>query len=273
MGVRKLKTQNTARARDTGRRGERVPLQQSHPEAKSFRDSASSVRSHNGPTTRERIVETAIHLFNAEGIQAVPMHRIAAEVGISPGNLAYHYRGKRDLLLAILPRVETQLRAALLPPVENISSQDAAAYQINLFRTLWRYRFFFNALTHLLTRDGELREQYMSFQREVIDSLCALLDRLIHSGSMRAVPPPNTTRLLAMNMWMLWLSWLRFEQINNPEAEAVENAAIYDGALHHFSLMQTYYGKEFGSRLLEELVGQLQLSARELAAAIAPSQS
>ena len=204
-------------------------------------------------STPERILEAAIQLFNAEGIQNVAMHRIAAEVGISPGNLAYHFAGKRDLLLALLPRLEQQLREALPIPEGTITAGHAAEYQINLFRTLWRQRFFFNSLTHLLSRDEELRTRYMAFQQDVVAALRGLLDGLVSSGGMRAVVAPNTTWLLAMNMWMLWLSWLRFEQINNPESEVAENAAIFDGALHHFSLMQTYYGKKFADELFAHL--------------------
>jgi len=204
-------------------------------------------------STPERVIEAAIQLFNADGIQNVPMHRIAAEVGISPGNLAYHFAGKRELLLALLPRLEDRLRQALPIPEGTISAVQAAEYQINLFRTLWRQRFFFNSLAHLLSRDPELRNRYMAFQQDVVNALGGLLDGLVSSGGMRAVVAPNTTRLLAMNMWMLWLSWLRFEQINNPESEVAENAAIFDGALHHFSLMQTYYGKKFASELFAHL--------------------
>src|SRR6476469_7086598 len=84
-------------------------------------------------STSERIIEASIQLFNEQGVPSVPMHRIAAEVGISPGNLAYHFPAKRGLLLAILPQIESALRNALRPPAGPFNSASAAAFQIEIF--------------------------------------------------------------------------------------------------------------------------------------------
>ena len=53
------------------------------------------------PKTRDRILETALALFNQDGFAKVTTARIAAEVGISEGNLWYHFRTKRDLVVAL----------------------------------------------------------------------------------------------------------------------------------------------------------------------------
>jgi len=218
-------------------------------------------------STSARIIEASIQLFNEQGVPSVPMHRIAAQVGISPGNLAYHFPAKRGVLLAILPQIESALRNALHPPAGPLNAASAAAFQIEIFRTLWRYRFFFNGLTFLLVRDEEMRDRYLRFQRTVIEALCELFEALIRARDMRAVAEPNTTHLVATNMWMVWLSWLRFEQINDPDVSMVENAAIYDGAVQHFSMMQPYYGKQFGAQLLAEL--QRALGVRKHSASAA----
>jgi len=48
--------------------------------------------------TRDRILEASLVLFNEHGIAAVSTHRIAAELGISPGNLHYHFKSKEQIL-------------------------------------------------------------------------------------------------------------------------------------------------------------------------------
>ena len=40
-------------------------------------------------TTRDRILLTSLALFNEQGLAAVSTHKIAAELGMSPGNLHY----------------------------------------------------------------------------------------------------------------------------------------------------------------------------------------
>jgi AcrR family transcriptional regulator len=221
----------------------------------SSRRPASIPSSGPGATsTRERIIGAAINLFNQNGVPSVPMHKLAAELGMSPGNLAYHFKSKRDVVAAIFPLLEDQMRGVLKPPGIRVSPRSAAEYQIEIFRTLWRFRFFFNGLVGLLGADPTgLAKRYMRFQDWVISTLDDLLVGLVGHGDMRTIAAPNTTHLVATNMWMLWLSWLRFAQLVSPDMAMVEDAAIYDGALRHFSLMQPYYGREFAGRLLVEL--------------------
>ena len=52
--------------------------------------------------TRKRILETALRLFNEFGTAAVSTNRIAAEAGISPGNLYYHYRNKEEIIRGLV---------------------------------------------------------------------------------------------------------------------------------------------------------------------------
>src|SRR5215510_15215956 len=47
---------------------------------------------------REQIVRTAIRVADAEGLQAITMRRIAAEIGVAPMSLYYHIPTKNDLL-------------------------------------------------------------------------------------------------------------------------------------------------------------------------------
>ena len=53
-------------------------------------------------TTRSRILQTALTLFNEHGMYQTGVRDIARALDISPGNLSYHFARKEDLLIAIL---------------------------------------------------------------------------------------------------------------------------------------------------------------------------
>jgi AcrR family transcriptional regulator len=71
---------------------------------------------------KERILETADRLFYLQGIRAVGVDTIAAEIGISKRTLYNHFPSKDALIAAYLARRFVQPRPSDKPPVEQILS-------------------------------------------------------------------------------------------------------------------------------------------------------
>jgi AcrR family transcriptional regulator len=200
--------------------------------------------------TRKKILGASIDLFNKQGIQNVTTEKIALKIGISPGNLTYHFKRKQDLVIATLTVLEERMRAALSPPTATKTPQYGAAYLIGILHTFWEFRFFFNALTYLLSKDEELREEYFHFHDWALDTVERGLQEMMRNGDLRVIREPNNTRLLAENMWFQWLSWLRMQQIRSPSATLPEGEAVYDCALHHWSLLEPYFSEQYARDLL-----------------------
>ncbi len=51
--------------------------------------------------TKQKILNAAIHLFNENGMANVRLQQIADEIGISPGNLAYHFKNKEAIVESV----------------------------------------------------------------------------------------------------------------------------------------------------------------------------
>ena len=94
--------------------------------------------------TRARIVEQARCLFNEQGYGAVTTATLAAQCGISQGNLWYHFKTKRALLEALGERfavsIETRLAlASQSDPVDGYAALLAALMgEFRAFRFLYR---------------------------------------------------------------------------------------------------------------------------------------
>ena len=69
---------------------------------------------------QERILATCDRLFNGEGIRAVGVDRIAAEIGISKRTLYNYYPSKDELVFAYLSRRYVPVRSFEGPPDEQI---------------------------------------------------------------------------------------------------------------------------------------------------------
>jgi len=76
------------------------------------RDAESSRRGRPARLTREQIVDTALRLADAEGLEAVSMRRLARELTVSPMGLYSYFEAKNDLIRAMLDVVSGRLGPA-----------------------------------------------------------------------------------------------------------------------------------------------------------------
>lgn len=225
------------------------------------KQSRTRIRRHSG--TREQIIQHAIALFNRYGVQNVAIGRIASSVKISRGNLTYHFRLKNDLVRATLDALRERLMVALQRPVAVESPTDGAAYLIRMFRTFWDFRYFFNSLTYLLAHDRKLRKEYWQFKQWLINTMEADIGYLAERGHFLPPIDPDGFRLLSENIWGQLLHWLRMQQIESPAVLTPSDGAIYDAALHLWSLCHLWMNPEFADELLGALGQQLGARAPE----------
>src|SRR3982751_3436190 len=94
--------------------------------------------------TRERIVETALQLFNRFGEPHITTADIADEMNISPGNLYYHFRNKDEIIGALYAALERRIAPLLaVPPDRPPGIEDVWLLLHLLFEQMWEYRFFY----------------------------------------------------------------------------------------------------------------------------------
>ena len=99
--------------------------------------------------TAERILEVTLELFNRFGEPNVSTTVISAELGISPGNLYYHYPAKDELINALFDRYERALND-LLPAADDVTNvEDAWLFLHLLFELLWQHRFIYRDINDL----------------------------------------------------------------------------------------------------------------------------
>jgi AcrR family transcriptional regulator len=70
--------------------------------------------------TRERILETALAMFNQFGEPTVATRSIAFEVGISPGNLYCHYHSKKEIIADPFTDFRREIETTLTAPEKRL---------------------------------------------------------------------------------------------------------------------------------------------------------
>ena len=131
------------------------------------------------PETKEAILLTALHLFAAEGYEAVSVSQIAGALGMTKGALYKHYQNKRDIFAHILLRMEQMdalqaenyalpegTAAEMAEKYHSVSIEQFVAYSRSQFR-YWTEDDFASSFRKMLTleqfRSEEMQKLYQQY--------------------------------------------------------------------------------------------------------------
>lgn len=161
------------------------------------------------PSTRERILQTSLHLFNEQGERNVTTNHIASHLGISPGNLYYHFRNKSVIVAELFTEFEQRMAAFFtLPEGATLTLEDKTHYLESLLENVWQYRFMHQGLEYLLEADAELAARYRQFAQRSLRGTQSIYLAFADAGILQLTPQQAET--LSINVWIVLSSWLQF---------------------------------------------------------------
>jgi AcrR family transcriptional regulator len=115
------------------------------------------------PNMKDRILETADRLFYLQGIRAIGVDTIAAEIGISKRTLYNHFPSKDALIAAYLQRRFVTPRASEKPAVEQILAT-FDALERRFASKDFRGCPFVNAVAEMGAEDQPVRDIAIAFK-------------------------------------------------------------------------------------------------------------
>ena len=191
--------------------------------------------------TAERILEVTLELFNRFGEPNVSTTLISAELGISPGNLYYHYPAKDELINSLFERYERAL-GELLGASEGVRNvEDAWFFLHSLFEIIWEYRFLYRDLNDLLSKNRMLETHFQDVLKNKTRAIRNLLAALSRYSAVtmdaREMEPTADSMVVVLTYW------LSFEYVRDPRhALEPDNAqqALMRGAWHVLNLLAPY---------------------------------
>ncbi len=171
----------------------------------------------SGRQTRQWILETSLELFNTHGSAAVSTKKIAAEMGISPGNLYYHFKNKeeiiREMLMEKFNQFTLDISDSRLGPLQKF---------LNTMQTIlaaWQdHAFFKRELVTLLENDFRLKQCYLENPKIVFQRAQLMFEELKSAGLLHVPHEKTVTDLLTLSIVVID-SWPNFLQINDRKLD------------------------------------------------------
>ena len=200
--------------------------------------------------TRDKIIQASIALFNEQGERNVTTNHIAADLGISPGNLYYHFRNKEDIILSIYEEYARNLLIETMPEVDpKVKPLDAIIlYMDVVFQAMMKFRFFYSNLPVLLAKNPLLHDKYVEVQSFIAQRVSELLLSLRDANVMEFLDEDLADIVSILRLVNTF--WLSFYQTQNNESE-INDAVFYQGVLKILVIIQPYVSDNAKSEFLE----------------------
>jgi AcrR family transcriptional regulator len=172
-------------------------------------------------STRDRILDAALALFNEAGTAAASTNHVAAAAAISPGNLYYHFRNKEAIIRDLFERLFARWDAAFaLPDDRPLATADLLRLVRANFAVMWDYRFAYRELIPLIRRDELLRDRWLAVRRRGYAGFRALVAVFVAAGVLRAPADPDAVERLADLCWLISEFWLASLEVSGLPVNA-----------------------------------------------------
>ncbi|WP_394192468.1 TetR/AcrR family transcriptional regulator [Pseudoalteromonas atlantica] len=193
-------------------------------------------------STKDKIIKTSIALFNEHGERAITTNHIASHMGISPGNLYYHFKNKEDIIRHIFALYSEHLHTQFSPVDENTDGfVQLSGYLDALFELMWRFHFFYDNLGDILSRDDELKKNYIAFQAALLTQVRGIIISLRDSGLMELNDEDATELAHMLKLTVsFWTPYIKARRLSGELAQQ----DIYKGILKVILLFKAYAAEQ-----------------------------
>lgn len=182
-------------------------------------------------TTAERIAEAALRQFNRKGYASTTLTEIAREVGISQGNLTYHFPTKLDLALHLSDAVRVRTERRRATRSDGDVADDYVEHLQFAMEMTWSYRFLMR--DRGIFEDPDAVVAPSPILVAAFEDRRALIDRVHTEGLFRTDVDLDK---LARSLWILsryWMDHLR----EMEQRDEIDWSDVERGIEHHFALL------------------------------------
>lgn len=194
---------------------------------------------------RERILLSSIDLFNQSGVVAVTTNHIAHHLGISPGNLYFHFRNKEEIIYELFEMMCQETYDVWKPEPARSEQSTLPASPSELiersYEVFWKYRFFHREMYHLRRKDPNLAKRWKTHIAKTMRLLQAMYAQWVKEGVMRKIQDAREMQMISDTVLITSSSFLQF--FESPEKPATRRS-LRTGLEHLLLFLLPYHSDE-----------------------------
>ncbi len=189
-------------------------------------------------STRAKILETARTLFNQYGYSNVTIRMIAQELGMSSGNLNYHFKKREHILESLyfemVERFDQRIEG--LHKKEYNIAIIQSEIEVSM-RRMVEYSFIWTDLFFLLKQNESMFTHFKAVYAKRRDGYLFLFKYLNQKGLMIELKNKDESKMLAEKMILISNTWLFHSNVYKLD---IDDDYIRENSILLLSMMKPY---------------------------------
>ena len=163
---------------------------------------------------KDKILLSAVKVFNQKGIKNSSLRDIAKEIPISDGHLRYYFKTKEELILATFSEMDQEIAAfAAQGIMEKTEVNSIISALIKSFNVLHRYAFFFTESPDMFEKYPKVYIAYEQLIEKRREMFINLFRGFQHAGTFIGEIDEMLFPVLFEQFFILSDSWVRYARM------------------------------------------------------------
>lgn len=204
--------------------------------------------------TKEKILAKALELFNQHGSQTVSTRHVADGLGISVGNLYYHYKDKQALIQQLYEQLVAELNQEFDAVNQANTGLNQLMYSVKYtFSILYKYRFLMLDFVQIMRGIPAIKAHYQQLLKVRKEQFRFAVKLLIEQKMLNEAILDVPFDYLQMQFTVMGDFWISEAEILYQGAEADKIKYFTEAMLYLFYPHLTPTGKEVFKTVLPTL--------------------
>ncbi len=170
--------------------------------------------------TKEKIVDTALNLFNTKGLSQVTLRTIAKEMGISQGNLNYHFKKRADIIEAIYFNLVKAMDGSMAKVEQSeIGLQLLYDISASVMNNSYTYRFFLLDFAQIMRENATIQTHYSNLVNLRKSQTMGLFAMMVEREIMRKEQLPNEYMHLYKRVQIFSDFWMTSAEVEKTQLD------------------------------------------------------
>lgn len=186
-------------------------------------------------SNKDKILTSALKLFNTHDLKSITTNIIAEDCGVSPGNLYYHFKDKEAIIRTLFTQMVEKERC-IDEGCSDYSLKGMHKYFQDMLQVYWEFRFLKREIITVISQDPKMKPLVQEYTQMHEASIKDAINTFIKHGILVNLTEQAKTHLTQTTLMQL-LFYIPFMEM---QSKRITKKVFQEGVDLIFSALEPY---------------------------------